>query len=68
MFNYQSCTLEELVVHVKTNSRGAITQAKRYYLAKGEEGVVQLIDKARLVARRDAAIARAERLALEVGV
>ena len=66
MFNYQSCTVEELVVHVKNHSRAAITQAKKYYLARENSEVVAKIDKARQIVRRDNAIAKVDRLTEEI--
>jgi hypothetical protein len=68
MFDYQESSVEQIAEHVKKSSRQAITGAKKYYASKGREDVVQKIDKARLLARRDAALAKAEKLAAEAGV
>lgn len=62
MFNYQECTFEELVEHVKKSSRGAITQAKKYYIAKGELELVEAIDRARKVASRDKLLEKASKM------
>lgn len=62
MFNYQNCSLEELVAHVKRQSRGAITQAKKYYLGKGMTEISDKIDKARKIASRDKALAKAQQM------
>lgn len=66
MFNYQESSVEEIAEHVKKSSRQAVTEAKKYYAAKGREDVVAKIDKARLLVRRDAALAKAEKLTQEV--
>lgn len=62
MFNYQTCTFEELVAHVKRQSRGAITQAKKYYLEKGMTDISDKIDKARKVVSRDRALEKAQQM------
>lgn len=68
MFDYQESSLEEVVAHIKKSSRQAVTEAKKYYAAKGREDVVAKIDKARIIVRRDNALAKAEKLTVEVGV
>lgn len=68
MFDYQESSLEDVVAHVKKSSRQAVTEAKKYYAAKGREDIVVKIDKARLIVRRDSALAKAEKLTAEAGV
>lgn len=62
MFNYQNCTIDELVEHVKCASRGAITQAKKYYLERGMTEVSDKIDKARKISSRDKVVEKAQRM------
>lgn len=68
MFNYQESSLDQVVDHVKKSSRQAVTEAKKYYSERGRDDVVEKINKARLIVRRDAALAKAEKLTAEVGV
>lgn len=67
MFNYKESSVDQIVEHIKKSSRQAVTEAKKYYATKGREDIVAKIDKARLIVRRDSALAKAERLTAEVG-
>lgn len=53
MFNYKDSTLDALVQHVLVSSRQTLTQAKKYYAAKGVDDVVEKINVARILAQQE---------------
>lgn len=60
--NYQTCTTEELVEHVLTNTAQAITQQIAYYRQRGNEEIVNKIIMARLLARQSKLLKQMETL------
>ena len=50
--NYQTCSTDELVEHVLSNTAQAITQQIAYYRQQGKPEVVTKIKMARLLARQ----------------
>lgn len=51
MATYRDASMDEAVKMVLTSNRSAVQSAKSYYAARGEQDVVDKIDKARKLAR-----------------
>ncbi len=58
MFDYIGSDLNTVVAHVKTASRQAVSAARTYHVERGGVDVVEKIDKARQIAKRDSAAER----------
>lgn len=58
MFDYVGSDLAKVVEKVKSSSRQSVTEARKYHSIRNNVEVVAKIDRARLIAKRDAAIAR----------
>lgn len=50
--DYQSCTVEELALHVNNSTSQAVTQQLSYYKKRGNTEVVAKIKVARLLAKQ----------------
>lgn len=50
--DYQSCTVEELALHVNSTTSQATTQQLSYYRKRGNTEVVAKIETARLLAKQ----------------
>lgn len=61
--NYKTCTIEELIEHIKSNTTQAVTQQLMYYRSRGVVEVVEKIQKARLLVKQMKVAAQLERLA-----
>lgn len=51
MFNYETCSIDDLIIHINTNSRQVFSSAMKRYQQSGKIEVVEKMRVAKLKAK-----------------